>query len=109
MHEIDVATLHGLVTSAGAATPPALVDVREEHEFATGHVPGAVNVPLTELVARVDEVTGLAGPVYLICESGARSGQVTDWLEQQGFAVANVVGGTSAWRRSGYPVDRPAG
>ena len=100
--EIDVATL---CTLLDRPAPPPLVDVREEDEFAAGHVPGAVNLPLTQLVERVAEVTSLPGDVYLICATGARSGQATTWLRQQGYAVANVVGGTVAWRASGFPVD----
>ena len=110
MREIDVATLHDLLGSAdaGPASPrPAVVDVREVHEFAGGHVPGAVNVPLSEFVDRVAEVTSLPGEVYVICESGGRSAQVTAWLGQQGHDVANVVGGTGAWRDAGYPVEAP--
>ena len=106
MRQIDVPTLRRLLDEhAGPGRPtPAVVDVRESHEFATGHVPGAVNVPLTQLVDRVREVTSLPGEVYVICESGGRSAQVTAWLGQQGYDVANVSGGTGAWRAAGYPV-----
>lgn len=100
--EIDVASLRTLLDGP---EPPPLVDVREEYEFAQGHVPGAVNLPLTQFVDRVAEVTSLPGDVYLICATGARSGQATDWLRHQGYAVANVVGGTVAWRASGFPLD----
>lgn len=102
MREIDVRELHARLQDDG---PHAVVDVREVHEFTTGHVPGAVNVPLTQLVDRVTEVTTLPGDVYVICQSGSRSAQVTAWLEQQGYAVANVVGGTGAWRTAGFPVE----
>ena len=106
MRQIDVQTLHTLL--GRPCTPdqpaPAVVDVREVHEFATGHVPGAVNVPLTRFVDRVAEVTSLPGEVYVICESGGRSAQVTAWLGQQGYDVANVSGGTGAWRAAGFPV-----
>lgn len=108
MREIDVATLHGVLQDAGtdpARPRPAVVDVREDHEFASGHVPGAHSVPLSEFVDRVGEVTALPGEVYVICESGGRSAQVTAWLGQQGYDVANVVGGTGAWREAGFPVE----
>lgn len=110
MREIDVVTLHALLGGADAGDdpavpPPAVVDVRERHEFAGGHLPGARNVPLSEFVDRVDEVTALPGEVYVVCESGGRSAQVTAWLGQQGYDVANVAGGTGAWREAGYPVE----
>lgn len=107
MRQIDVLTLHHALArpSSGPGDPRVtVVDVRETHEFATGHLPGALNIPLTEFVDRLDEVTSLPGEVYMICESGGRSAQVTAWLGQQGYDVANVSGGTSAWRASGYPV-----
>lgn len=104
MQEIDV---HTLAARLSEPQPPAVVDVREEHEFAAGHVPGARNVPLSQFVDRVQEVLTLPGEVLLVCESGGRSAQVTAWLGQQGYAVTNVAGGTSAWRAHGFPVDHP--
>lgn len=106
MREIDVTTLHeALDGAASSGTRTTVVDVREPYEFATGHVPGALSIPLSEFVDRVGEVTSLPGEVYMICEVGARSAQVTAWLGQQGYDVANVAGGTGAWRAAGYPVE----
>ena len=102
MNEIDVTALHTLL----AQDPPArVVDVRETSEFVAGHVPGARSVPLSELVARAQEIDALAPPVYLVCESGGRSAQAATWLAGQGHDVVNVTGGTSAWRRAGLPVE----
>lgn len=101
---IDVGGLRAALES-GDGTPRTVVDVREEHEFVTGHVPGALNVPLTTFVDRVAEVTARPGEVYLICQSGNRSGQATAWLAQQGHEVVNVAGGTGAWRAAGFPLD----
>lgn len=107
MREIDIPTLHAALEGANAPDTPrvTVVDVRETHEFESGHVPGAVSIPLSEFVERVGEVTSLPGEVYVICESGGRSAQVTAWLGQQGYDVANVAGGTGAWRTAGHPVD----
>ncbi|MDT0165928.1 rhodanese-like domain-containing protein [Actinotalea sp. AC32] len=108
MHEIDVTELHQRLAQADPThEPPHVVDVREEHEFAGGHVPGAVNVPLSQLVERVGEVTALPGQVLLVCHSGGRSGQVAAWLGQQGYDVVNVAGGTAEWVARGYPVHVP--
>lgn len=107
MREIDIPTLHDALARATAdpgAPRATVVDVRETHEFESGHVPGAVNIPLSEFVERVDEVTSLPGEVFVICEVGGRSAQVTAWLGQQGYDVANVAGGTGAWRAAGHPV-----
>lgn len=80
-----------------------VIDVRETYEYEAGHAPTAVNIPLSEFVERVAEVPR-EETVYLICESGGRSGQATDWLDGQGYDVVNVLGGTSAWRAAGLPV-----
>ena len=102
MHEVDIAHLRALLQQ-DPATP--VVDVREDVEYADGHVPGAISVPLSELVARHAEIGALPGPVYLVCEVGGRSGQAAAWLEAQGYDVRNVAGGTRAWREAGLPVE----
>ena len=111
MEQIDVTALRAaLETPAGSDTgeasgPPVVVDVREPHEFDAGHVPGAVNVPMSQVVDRVGEITSLTGPVFLVCQSGGRSAQVAAWLGQQGHEVTNVAGGTLAWKAAGFPVE----
>lgn len=81
----------------------ALIDVREKHEYATGHAPSAINIPLSVFVDRVSEVPR-DRQVYIICESGARSAQTVSWLETQGYDPINVAGGTAAWRSAGLPI-----
>ena len=100
MSEIDVTTLAALVRDGGAT----VVDVREPHEYAAGHVPGALSSPMSQIVDRLAEVPALPGPVHLVCATGNRSGQVTAWLTQQGYEAVNVTGGTVAWRSAGLPV-----
>jgi len=80
-----------------AAGPVVLVDVREPYEFAAGHVPRAVNVPLGQIRARAGEFDSSA-ETYVICQSGHRSATATKQLVKAGFLnVAGVRGGTSAW------------
>lgn len=102
MHEIDIDQLHALLEQDPTTT---VVDVREAGEYASGHVPGAVPVPLSELVARHTEIGALPGPVHLICEAGGRSAQAAAWLEGHGYDVVNVAGGTGAWRAAGLPTE----
>ena len=83
----------------------ALVDVREPSEYRDGHVPGARNIPMGQLTARLDEIDRHE-PVHLVCATGNRSGAMTDVLTAQGFDASNVVGGTSAWIRSGRPIEK---
>ena len=83
----------------------ALVDVRAPAEYAEGHIPGAVNVPMGQLSARLGELDR-GRPVLVVCASGNRSGAMTDVLTAAGYDAANVVGGTRAWVESGRPVER---
>jgi rhodanese-related sulfurtransferase len=84
-----------------------VVDVREPWEYAEGHLPGAVNIPLSTLPARLAELPQ-DRPILLVCNSGNRSGVAADFLVQQGFPgekVYNLEGGTYAWMASGLPVE----
>lgn len=83
----------------------AVVDVREPSEYREGHVPGAVNIPMGRLTARLDELDR-DRPVYVVCASGNRSGAMTDVLTAAGFDASNVAGGTNAWVRSGHPIEK---
>ena len=83
-----------------------LIDVREPHEFVAGHLPGAVNIPLNSLPARLNELREKES-LILVCATGNRSAMAADWLVQQGFEkVANVEGGTVAWLRHGFEVEK---
>src|SRR4051812_20559781 len=87
-----------------------LIDVREVHEYAAGHVPGAVLVPLATVPSALEQFPADA-PTYVICRSGARSYRACEFLAEQGRDVANVEGGTLAWINSGRETvsgDQPA-
>jgi rhodanese-related sulfurtransferase len=82
----------------------AVLDVRRPGEHATGHVPGALLLPLDRLER---EATGLdpARPLAVICAGGYRSSLAGSVLEGRGFRkLFNVVGGTAAWIQGGHPV-----
>jgi rhodanese-related sulfurtransferase len=87
----------------------AVIDVREAKDFdgETGHVPGAINLPLGELPARLAELdTWRKDGVVLICRTQVRSGQAARLLAKQGFSGLRVVrGGILAWRELGYPTE----
>lgn len=80
-----------------------LVDVREPDEFAAGHVPGAVNLPMSTLGEHLDELP--EGPFDVICQLGGRSARVVQALEAQGHDATNVEGGTGGWVEAGYQVE----
>jgi len=85
----------------------AVIDVREAKDFdgETGHVPGAINLPLGELPARIDELgSWRKDGIVLICRTQVRSGQAARLLAKHGFSGLRVVrGGILAWRELGYP------
>lgn len=79
------------------AVPDAvLLDVRERDEYAAGHIPDSLNLPLSELERRWDELDS-GRPVFVYCLSGGRSRQAAGFLAGKGFEVKNI-GGISAWR-----------
>lgn len=81
-----------------------LVDVRESHEWAQGHIAGAKHLPLSELGRRAGELP-TDKPVVLYCLSGGRSGQALAWCKSSGYAVeGHLGGGISAWRMQGLPI-----
>lgn len=74
-----------------------LLDVRQPWEFATGHVPGAVLLPLPELPGRLDELDPDA-EIVTICMVGERSACAAEYLQSHGFRnVLNLRGGLHAW------------
>lgn len=84
------------------ATP--VIDVREEWEFETGRVPGAVNLPMSTIGEHLDELPD--GPFAVICKVGGRSGRVVEALVARGYDATNVDGGTDDWIAAGYPVEQ---
>jgi rhodanese-related sulfurtransferase len=81
-----------------------MIDVRNPDEYAGGHVPGSVLMPLPMVPLRLSELRTDA-PVYLVCESGSRSYQACMFLEARGYQVVNVHGGMSNWRAAGLPLE----
>lgn len=73
-----------------------IIDVRQPDEYVSGHVPGAVLIPLADVPERVEEFPD-DQPVYVICRSGARSARAVEFLLNQGLDATNVAGGTLAW------------
>jgi phage shock protein E len=75
-----------------------LLDVRTPEEFREEHVPGAVNVPLQELTARLGEVGPRDRTVVVYCRSGRRSAEATRLLEHAGFRHVHDMGAMLEWR-----------
>ncbi|MGW5050805.1 rhodanese-like domain-containing protein [Actinokineospora sp. NPDC004072] len=98
------------VPTASVAQIPAeatLLDVREPDEWAAGHAPGAVHIPMGELAGRLDELPD--APLHVICRSGGRSARVTAYLNANGWDAVNVEGGMQSWAAAGKPMAAETG
>ena len=85
-----------------------LLDVREPDEWAAGHAPNAVHIPLGSLAERVQEISA-DQDVYVVCRSGGRSARATQALIQAGWKAHNVSGGMQAWEASSLPMVSDSG
>ena len=90
------------VPAAAVPEDAVLVDVREDDEWAAGHAPGAVHIPLGDLPARLGELP--EGEVHVVCRSGGRSARATAWLQQNGVDAVDVAGGMGAWSEADRPM-----
>ena len=79
-----------------------LIDVRSPGEYATGHVPRALNIPLEEVESRIDDLG--SGPIAILCQSGNRATMACSRLKAHHQNVLVVEGGTQAWIKAGGPV-----
>ncbi|AWW36223.1 transporter [Streptomyces sp. AS58] len=84
-----------------------VVDVRTPGEYATGHLPGALNIPLDALPRAVPALRPLSGDVLVVCAAGPRSEQARVLLSSEGVDAMTLTGGTQDWARRGHGLDRP--
>jgi rhodanese-related sulfurtransferase len=85
-----------------------ILDVREDKEFASGHIPKAKHIPLGKLASRIQELEKHKGkPILVTCRSGQRSARACGMLKKAGFeTVYNQEGGIIAWERANLPVTK---
>lgn len=102
MADLTVKEAHAALTAGTIA----VVDCRESAEHEAQHVPGTILLPMSELLARVDELP-TDRPLAILCRSGNRSGRVAAHLNAQGDwgDVANIEGGILAWATEGLPYE----
>ncbi len=83
-----------------------IVDVRQPDEYAQGHVPGAMLIPLNTVMARIDQISA-DKDVILVCGVGERSAVAAEMAAAMGRTrLYNLEGGTTAWVKQGNPVER---
>lgn len=80
-----------------------LVDVRSPGEYAAGHIPGALNLPMEEAEARIGDLAGI-GEVVLVCHSGDRATMTCERLSGRVSNLQVLEGGTEGWIQSGFDV-----
>lgn len=96
MREMKEITVQEVQKSLEIGKKLNLIDVREVAEVQEGHVSGAMNIPLGLLEFRLHELDKNK-PYIMICRSGGRSGQATDFLTYHGYDATNMVGGMLAF------------
>jgi len=74
-----------------------LLDVRTEGEYNAEYIPGAINIPLSDLESRIDELDS-SKAIIVYCKTGSRSRTASETLAQRGFVVYNMEGGITAWK-----------
>jgi rhodanese-related sulfurtransferase len=85
-----------------------LVDVRADHEWEAGHLPGAVHIPLADLPTRVEEIAK-DKPVILYCRGGNRSSMATTALAEAGYDAVKLSEGAVGWEEEGLPFEPEGG
>jgi rhodanese-related sulfurtransferase len=86
-----------------------LIDVREPLEFQDGHIEGAVNLPLSNILHEFNNIVINKREIVLQCRIGVRSMKACQILIEDGFLhnVYNLEGGINAWTDYGYKINKP--
>ena len=106
IHEVSVAEVKALLDSG---TRFHVVDVREESEWANGHLPGARHLSKGIIERDIESaIPDLHAEIILYCGGGFRSALSADNLQKMGYTnVVSMDGGWRGWTEAGFPVERP--
>jgi rhodanese-related sulfurtransferase len=102
-HRITVAEAADMIKDHSVA----VIDVREPHEYASGHVPGATLIPVNSVFSRKDELPK-DKKIIFVCAVGQRSALAAELAAAAGLPadkLFNLDGGTDAWKKAGEPTD----
>ena len=85
-----------------------VLDIREQKEYAEGHIPGAFNLPMSALEKRVSEIDKYKEkPVVVVCRMGSTAGAGGKTLKKSGFSnVVRMAGGMMEWNSAGLPTKK---
>jgi len=106
---VESITAPDLAALIATGDAPLILDVRTPKEFSAGHIPGAVNIPHTELEDRIAELSGSKNNTIVVhCRSGGRATTADEILQRLGFShVIELEGHMLGWEKGDYPVERP--
>ena len=95
-----------LQVKLGGPQAPLVVDLRKPAEFSSGHIPGAINIPLDELARQIDTVQHDNG-VLIYCINGSRTRQAEPILYAHGFEnIYHLEGAFYSWMNGKYPIEK---
>ncbi len=86
------------VETCRATRGAVLLDVRNIDEYAAGHIPGSVNLPLPMIAQAAERFPDKSTPLFIYCRSGGRSSSAVSALEAMGYTKLVNIGGIRAWR-----------
>ncbi len=97
-----------LLSRLAGKNRPLVLDVRTPGEYASGHVPGAINIPHDQIQSRLSELEGQRDEdVVVYCRSGRRAGIASEALTEAGFRVLHLEGDMMGWAAEGHPQAPP--
>ncbi len=102
---IREASVHEVKRRLEAGEKFHVVDVREESEWARGHLPGAIHLSKGIIERDIEQkIPGSSAPIVLYCGGGYRSALAADNLQKMGYTnVVSMDGGWRGWTEAGYP------
>lgn len=102
-HETSAKALHSLLDGKGKVM---VIDVRTPKEYAEGHIPGAINIPVNELAQRIRQMRiSKDTPIVTTCDHGGRSSHAAEDLQKMGYEVTSFCR-IDAWRKDGYGITK---
>jgi phage shock protein E len=102
-------TAQALAEQIQSSQAPLILDVRSKAEFAKGHIPGALNIPVDQLPDRMSEIDAAkTDEIVLHCHSGNRAKRAEATLREAGYSnVLDLDGHMEGWKKGGYPIEKP--